>query len=207
MKVYRDTFIGFDEHDCGNDDIFRVILEQRKNSKDKDRFFLKFIPQENLDAYDLNSPVSAKRFREECVGINPPLMFMGGFNMDSNCLSADIRNAGIKMSDPYGKICGSFDIRNGIITYSPIFPRFYEERDLIKFADDEYFTTATFEEIMMQQISLAKGFRLHIGNYRSVKDIVKHGKYVLENISKEQMIEFVTNLEQGAKVLRKTFNI
>ena len=39
----------------------------------------------------------------------------------------------------------AFNIGNRKIIYSPIFPRFYEERNNIKFAKDIYFTTLPFE--------------------------------------------------------------
>lgn len=123
--------------------------------------------------------------------------------MSLNYLNDDIRHAGIKMSDPYENIYGSFDIRNGIITYSPIFPHFYEERDLIKFANDEYFTTMTFEDIMLKQIELAQDFYVHTGSYHSFKDIEKYGKYILEKVSKDQMTEFVCNEKEGIKILKR----
>ena len=62
----------------------------------------------------------------------------------SDMLQKDIRYAGIKISDPSRNILGQFDIRNHVMTYSPISPYFFEERDLCKFARDDYFTTFSF---------------------------------------------------------------
>jgi len=205
MKVYRDKFYKLDEYVFDdNSDIFEEILKQRQNETDKNRFFLNFVPQEIMKRYNLSNPNSVESFRNMCYMIDSPVVLMGGYNMDSNELTPDIRYAGIKLSDPYEKIYGTFDIRNGIITYSPLFAHFSKERDVVKFARDEYFTTATFEEIMLSQIKKAKECRLHIGNYSSLKDIMKYGNYILENITKKQMISFVINQEEGAKVFTKS---
>lgn len=207
MKVYEDKFYKLDEYILDDDsDIFEEIIKRRQNIADKDRFFLKFVPKEIMERYDLSNPDSVENFRNICYTIDSPLILMGGYNMSQKQLTDDIRYAGIKLSDPYGKIYGTFDIRNGIITYSPLFAHFSEERDVVKFAHDEYFTTATFEEIMLRQIEKAKECRLHIGNYSSLNDIMKYGNYVLENISKEQMINFLTNREEGVKVFTKNLN-
>ena len=63
----------------------------------------------------------------------------------------------------------AFNIGNRKIIYSLIFPRFYEERDNIKFAKDIYFTTMPFEKIMYMQINLAKEFYIHTDNYMTIK--------------------------------------
>lgn len=126
--------------------------------------------------------------------------------MNPTCLSEDIRYAGIKMSDPSGRVSGSFDIRNEIITYSPIFPHFYDERDLCKFANDSYFTTMSFEDIMLAQINRYSDFYVHVGDYSTLKDIHEHGRYILERVSKEEMIEYVNNPDSGAEVYKKYLN-
>lgn len=154
MKVYRDNIFKFEEHIINDsENLFETIVKIRKDDKfdkyDADRFFLEYLPQEKFLDYDLNNPDSIEKFNKVCLASNNPLRLMGGYNMRERDLQKDIRYAGIKMSDPTSKIYGSFDIRNGIITYSPIFPHFYNERDLCKFARDRYFTTATFEEITL----------------------------------------------------------
>jgi len=208
MDVYRDKFYKIEQYTVPrNGDIFETILEHREDEIDRDRFFIKYIPREQLCAYDLSNPIDVQRFTDICYMIDSPLMLMGGYNMSPKYLNDDIRYAGIKMSDPYGRVCGVFDIRDGIITYSPFFAPFYEERDLCKFAEDEYFTAMTFEEIMLGQIQKAKECRLHIGNYKSVKDILQYGRYVLESVTKEQMISFVQNPEEGAKVYQKAWKL
>lgn len=205
MEIYRENFIQFEKYEFGDmEDIFESILEKRQTNMDAKRFFLEYLPQEEFLKYDFNDLGSIKKFRSVCLSIDSPLFSMGGYNMDPNQLQDDIRYAGVKMSDPYGKIYGSFDIRNGVITYSPIFPHFYEERDLSKFAIDKYFTPMSFEDIMTQQIGLASSFYVHIGDYRSIKDIVKNGKYILERVNKRDMLEFVTNPEAGAKIYTKS---
>lgn len=208
MNVYRDKFYKMEQYNVlRNSDIFETILENRKDDIDRDRFFIKYISKEKLYDYNFSNPIDVRRFTDICYRIDSPLMLMGGYNMSSKNLSDDIRYAGIKMSDPYGKVYGVFDIRDGIITYSPFFAPFYEERDLCKFADDEYFTTMTFEEIILGQIQKARECRLHIGNYKSVKDIIQHGQYVLESVTKVEMINFVQKPEEGAKVYQKAWNL
>ena len=128
---------------------------------------------------------------------------MGGCNLVEKEIQRGIRYSGIKISDPSGKILGSFNINEGKIIYSPIFPKFYEERDNIKFANAKYFTTMTFEEIMEKQIDLATEFYIHTGNYMKLQEILKNGEYIFEKITKDQMLEFVSQPEEGQKILKK----
>jgi len=122
MDVYRDKFYKIEQYTVPrNGDIFETILEHREDEIDRDRFFIKYIPREQLCAYDLSNPIDVQRFTDICYMIDSPLMLMGGYNMSPKYLNDDIRYAGIKMSDPYGRVCGVFDIRDGIITYSPFF--------------------------------------------------------------------------------------
>ena len=132
-----------------------------------------------------------------------PLQRMGGCNLKEEKLDQDIRYTGIKISDPCGKIPGVFDLTNHIITYSPIFPFFYDERDLVKFADDTYFTSMTFEEIIINEIDISNKYYVHTGNYKSSKDILKYGSYIYEQIDKNQMIEYATNPEKGYQLIKK----
>lgn len=203
-KVYRDKILQFNQFELIEDgDIFQTILAERKGEIDSQRFFLEYLPQDIANGYDFNDLESLKKFRNDCLRWNSPLQLMGGCNLVEEKLKKGIRYAGIKMSDPSGKVFGAFNIHDGKIIYSPIFPHFYEERDNIKFANDKYFTTMTFEEIMQRQIDLAAEFYIHTGNYITLKDIVKYGDYILEKISKDQMLEFVYQPETGEKVLKK----
>lgn len=203
-KFYKDDIFGFNEYDLNVDgDIFKTILDERKQKLDSKRFFLEYLPKDIANGYDFNNLESLKKFRNDCLRWNSPLQRMGGCNLDEEELKRGIRYSGIKMSDPSGKVYGSFNIREGKIIYSPIFPRFYEERDNIKFANDKYFTTMTFEEVMERQIDLTTEFYIHTGNYMTLKEIAKYGDYVFEKISKDQMLEFVYAPETGEKVFRK----
>lgn len=203
-KIYRDEIFQFNQFDLRKDgDIFKTILDERKDEIDSQRFFLEYLPQDVANGYDFNNLESLNKFRNDCLRWNSPLQRMGGCNLAKEELQRGIEYAGIKMSDPSGKVFGSFNIGEGKIIYSPIFPHFYEERDNIKFANDKYFTIMTFEEIMKRQIDLATEFYIHTGNYMSPKDIVKYGDYIFEKISKDQMLEFVYQPETGKKVFRK----
>lgn len=204
-KVFRDTIIDFKQYDLtGGEDIFERILEERKKESDSKRFFLKFIPTEELDKYDFQDKNSLKEFRRACICYENPLKEMGGCNIREQDLEKGLRYAGMKLSDPYGKIPGAFDVRDHVITYSPIFPLCYEERDISKFANDIYFTDMTFEEIIMNQINNGLEFYVHTGQYRKMEDILKYGNYVFEQIDKKQMLEYATNPEQGYKVFEKS---
>ena len=61
----------------------------------------------------------------------------------------------------------------------------------------------TFEEIMEKQIDLATEFYIHTGNYMKLQEILKNGEYIFEKISKDQMLEFVFQPEEGQKILKK----
>ena len=203
-KIYRDEIFQFNQFDLREDgDIFQTILDERKDKRDSQRFFLEFLPQDVANRYDFNNIDSLEKFRDDCLRLTSPLQPMGGCNLVKEEVQRGIRYAGIKISDPNGKIFGSFNIGDGKIIYSPIFPHFYEERDNIKFANDNYFTTMTFEEIMQRQIDLAAEFYIHTGNYMALKDVAKYGDYIFEEISKDQMLEFLYQPETGEKVLRK----
>lgn len=207
-KIYRDEIIRFNQFDVREDgDIFQTILDKRKGGRDSQRFFLNYLPQEIANDYDFNDSQSLQNFREKCFRISSPILGMGGCNLVEEELQRGIRYAGIKISDPNGNVFGSFNIGEGKIIYSPIWPHFYEERDHIKFANDNYFTTMTFEEIMERQIDLATDFYIHTGNYMALKDIIKHGDYIFEKISKDQMLDFLHQPETGEKVLKKYLGI
>ena len=205
-KYFRDIFSEMQEYTLeSNKDIFESILNERKREIDSKRFFLEYIPPENLAEYDFTNPDSLKKFRNTCFSFRSPRIRMGGCNLDPEMLEEDIRYAGIKMSDPYRKILGSFDTRNGIITYSPLFPNFDDERDLIKFANDHYFTPMSFEDIMMVQIDNAREFQVHVGNYRTAQELIKYGRYIFEKVTKDQMVKFVLDPEEGAKIHQKVY--
>lgn len=200
-NIFRDTIFEIEQINVKPDEeLFERILNERKNEIDSERFFLKYILPSDLEKYDFSDKKSINEFREKSFTFTSPIKPMGGCNLD---LKEDFRYNGIKVSDPYGQIEGVFDIRNKIVTYSPIFPHLYEERDIIKFANDSYFTAIDFEEIMRRIINKQERFVLHAGDYKTLSDISKHGQYILEDVTKEDMIRFTKDKEEGAKVLSK----
>jgi len=209
-KYFRDTILEFQQGTIEiTDDLFEIILKERKKGIDPKRFFLEFIPQSRLEVYDLGNTDSLKIFRNDCLTYHRPLMKMGGCNLHPDYLEKDqrsgyLRYAGIKMSDPYGDILGSFDIREKTITYSPLLPHFYDERDLCKFARDTYFTTMTFEDIMKVQIEKADEYYVHVGNSYQIG---RKSPYILEKVTKNEMMEFVYDQEKGRKILEKSQSI
>lgn len=203
-KIFYDNFFQMNEIKLIDDgDIFESILENRKNDIDKDRFFIDFLPSEEFLKYDFNNPDSLNEFRESCFTINPPTMPMGGCNLWEKYMY-DMRISGKKISDPYGRVLGCFDIKDGVITYSPLFAHFYNERDVAKFANDSYFTTMSFEEILKYYIKHSHEFYVHTDNSISTSDYNRYGRYILEKISASEMLDFVNNPSAGELVLKKT---
>lgn len=198
-KIFYDNFFKINEIPLKNNgDIFESILESRKNDIDKDRFYIKFLPVIEFEKYNFNDKQSLREFRDICYSIDTPIMPMGGCNLWERYMY-DMRISGKKISDPYGRIYGSFDIRNGIITYSPLFAHFYNERDVAKFANDQYFTTMTFEDIMKYQIEVSNQFYVHTGYDYTNRD----RKYILESVSPSEMLDFVNNPKSGEMILKK----
>lgn len=205
-NVFIDNIFEFEQYDIdGNKDIFESILAKRQADLDK-RFFLKYISNSELSKYNFNDKSSIKQFRKERISNKFPIKCIGGCNYEGN-MGKEIREFGVILSDPYEKIEGQFNINNRIMTYSPIFPFFYEQRDLIKFADDTYYTSIPFEEVLMNQIENATEYYIHIGNYHTAAEVANYGRYIFERISKNEMIEYATNKELGENVKKKQFKI
>ncbi len=201
--VYRDILNSIEKIDmCNDEDIFKRILREREYYIDESRFFLRYVPTDILLKYDFNDFDDINKFRDVYSSSFSSFVIIGGCNNREEALSKDIRMSGIKMSDPSGKLPGQFDVRDGKLTYSPFFPLFYNERDLVKFAKDEYFTSLTFNEIIMNQIENVSSFYVHTGNYNNPRIISKRGPYVFEKVTKNDMINFVNNEEEGKKILR-----
>lgn len=203
-KVYYNDVINFKEIELyDKKSIFDTILEDRKGGLDAKRFFLDHISPEELEQYDFSNLESLRAFRRKCLTMDDPLVRMGGCNMHPEYVERGLRYSGIKMCDPEEQVYGFFDRHEGILTYSPILPRFAEERDLIKFAREVYFTSLSFEEIMLREVDVADECMLHVDNYKTSKDIAKYGPYVMESISKDEMINFIKNANEGEKIRNK----
>ena len=187
----------------GEDIFSRILKEREKRFFDKERFFLKYIPKEILKGYNLRDPKSLEKFRQMSLTFKNPIKGMAGCNMRRDCLEKDERTSGIKISDPSGRILGQFDVREGKMTYSPHLPFFYTERDLTKFASDDYITDITFEELVKNQLEQVKKFYVHTGYRLTSKEIQKRGYYIIEKISKAEMLNFINNPEEGRKLLHK----
>lgn len=194
-NIFYDHIIDFKQYDINlNDNIFEKILESRKNELDSNQFFLRYISTEALSKYNFDTIDSLNEFRDACCSYMCPIKDMAGCNLQLDR---------IVISDPNKKVLGQFYVSDDSITYSPIFPYFYEERDFIKFANDEYFTTISFEELVMNQINYAKRFYVHIRNSNSMKEFRKYGNYIMDEIDKNQMINYLIDPKQGEKILKK----
>ena len=199
--VYSDKIFGIDRIAIeSEEDIFKKILDTKQNERIDSRFFLNYVSNDELSKYDFESEISISSFRNDCNTLDSPLMPMGGYNMSESAKSKGVMYYGIKISDPFGNIPGVFIINNDTMIYSPIFPLFYEERDISKFANEVYFTTLTFEQIIRTLIAGASKFYVHIGNYSQLKDKIKYGDYIFKEVLKEEMLSCVTNPEIGKKV-------
>lgn len=203
-NVFFDRIIDFKQYDINlEDNIFSQIIETRKKKYDAKRFFLRYISSEELAKYDLNNIDSLNEFRDIRCSCLSPVKGMAGCNLMPEFLEKGIRDSGIAISDPNQQIEGQFDIMDGKMYYSPIFPYFYEERDIIKFASEYYLTTIPFDQLVLNQIKFVKEFYVHVRNPKTFKEIYQYGDYVFEEISKNQMIDYVKDPEQGQKVLKK----
>ena len=202
-KIFYDSIFGIEEITTINDsDVFTSILKSRELALDKDGFFIDFLPNEEYLKYDLKDLASLREFRAVCSSIDSPILPMGGCNLLDR-YKYDTRISGKKLSDPYGRILGTFDIKSDVITYSPLFAHFYNERDVAKFANDHYFTTIRFEEIMKFYIEHAKEFYVHTDNYTSPRDLNRYGRYVLEQVSVSEMSKFVNEPRTGKLILER----
>lgn len=199
MEYFRDNILEMKKYELKKGkELFESILKERKGQMDPKRFFLRFLPLEEYKKYDFNNLESLEKFRDDCLR-NKVLMEMGGCNLTLDEIKKGIRYGGIMMSDPYSNVIGQFhyDIEKKIMIYSPIFPEFYNQRDLVKFANDDYFTTISFEEIILMQIENSKRFYVHTGNFENLQDIIKNKEHKLEEVSKEEFIEFLVNPKKG----------
>ncbi len=206
-KIYTKTTGNIKEYDIDlNDDIFKQILELRKNYLyDRERFFLNYISDEDLSKCNFNDEESLEQFSNDTMSKLSPIKGMAGCNQREEMLSKGIRYAGNIISDPNKNVLGQFDIIDNTMIYSPIFPYFYEERDLIKFARDEYFTTIPFDVLALNQIKYVKKCLIYTGKMLSLKELAnsKYGYYAMEKVSKTQMKEFIKDPEQGRLLKRK----
>ena len=202
-NLFRDDIVSVEKYELSlKKDIFTSILKLRKNQIDEERFFLKYISPEDLKKYNFDDSASLKEFRN-LPFYRTPIKGMGGCNLREEFLEKDIVDGGKKMSDPEKRILGQFDIRNRVMTYCPFFAFFYEQRDVTKFAYDVYFTTLSFETILMNQLEHVKKCYVHTGYYHDIKDIVKYGSYIFEEIEKDEMKEYITNPELGRNIVMK----
>lgn len=201
-QFFIDDFFEVKQYSLGEDEeLFERILKEREGGIDPKRFYLEYIPTELYSELDFENPSSS------LCSINEALITMGGCNLEQRDLDRGMRYSGIKISDPSGLILGTFDVHEDKMTYSPIFPHFWEERDVCKFAYESYITRMTYEEIIAKLIERTHEFYLHVGGYTSFADIANHGIYRFEKITKEEMIKFSTQPKEGQMVLKRSLHI
>ena len=196
MNFYEDIIFKIKKYDVPEGvDLLTAVLNVQNQTSDPSRFYLRFVPESVLSEYDLNDPDSAHRFRKACWHISSPQKGMCACNLrDFSCGSH-----GLKISDPEEQIEGTFIIDGYRLTYSPIVPRVYEERDISKYANTIYFTSAPFSKIMQDLIAKSNRFRLH-----SHYEIVKYDTVpVIKEISREEMLTFATDSNLGNQVLQE----
>ena len=76
-----------------------------------------------------------------------------------------------------------------------------------KFANDVYFTTLTFEQIIRTLIAGVSKFYVYVGNYSQLKDKIKYGDYIFKEVLKEEMLTYVSNPEKGKKVYSRHLSL
>ena len=207
-NVFYDSFVRpIDQYDLDpEENIFDEILKMRvaQGKFDSSRFFLNYVPAEKLAEYDFNDPESLAAFREIYGSCAFRKQGMGGLNADPYHIGLDEKDedlchSGTKLSDPEERIIGQFDVRDGIMTYSSLWGPFYDGRDVGKFANDSYFTTIPFDQLIAAQINFAEKFYVHTGNGTGK---VREPHFYYDEVSREQMTECATNPDAGNKILR-----
>lgn len=200
---YENKNHDIDEHQFKGD-IFTHILKSRQEQERDNKFLLYYLPKE--EKCDFQDNLVKQEFKKEIESPSSPLLLMGGANLE-NLNKRDIRLNGIKMTDPYGKIIGSFDIRENMMTYCPLLPNFYAEKDLTNFGTDSYFTTLSFQEIMLTMTKYVKKYYVIVGYNYSPRVIINKGKYIKEQVNKDKMLKFIQNEEAGklirSRILKK----
>ena len=155
-----------------NEDIFKQILDLRKDNPDPYRFYLRYIDfklKKIIDEGDIYGFSYLNDFYSKR---------MAGCNLTPTALD-NFETSGIKISDPIGLIRGQIDVRNNIMTYSPITRSFCLQKENPYFAKETYYTTIEFTKLLENQIDHATSFYKHIG---------KDGdSYIKEESSKEKM--------------------
>ena len=200
-KIYFYDITSFKEYEIDLDkDIFEQILEIRKNSLDPNRFFLKYMSKSDIRSYDFSTMDDVYRFSDMQ---SMQVKGMAGCNLSEESLEKGARYSGIKISDPKKIIKGQFGVRDHVVTYNPLLPYFYEERDLIKFARDGYFSSIDFEELAINQIEHGKEFLVQTRRTASLQELIdnNYNEYISEVVSKEEMMEYATDPGKGEKIL------
>lgn len=169
-KIYYYDITKFDEYEIDTDkDIFEQILNIKKDTSNPYIFYLRYINStikkyiENSDIYSFADLRDLYTTKIACCNLTPSL-------------ENDFDESGIKLIDPLELIRGHIDIRNHIMTYSPVkHPSLLQKSDL----KETYYTTIRFEELLKNQIEYATSFYKIIGK--------EQDNYIKEETSKEKM--------------------
>ena len=160
-----------------SEDIFKQILDLRKDNPDSYRFYLRYMDsklKEIIDKGDVRGFSYLNDFYSKR---------MAGCNLTPSALEGEFESGGIKISDPVRLIHGQIDVRNHIMTYSPITRSFCLQKENLGFAKETYYTTIEFTKLLKNQIDHATAFYKHIG-----KD---EDGYIKEESSKEKMMQLL----------------
>lgn len=202
-RYYKDDIISFSEYDVEKrQSVYENIASERKCEADKDRFFLDYVAKEVLDNYDFHELKSIQKFRDMCLTTEGIMVPMGGANFTDKAIDKGFRYSGFRMSDPEKRIIGVFDRFEDALFYSPLLPFFFEERDFCKFANDRYFTSMTFEEIVKRELEAVHEYYVHTDYYTSAQDIAKKGREVYEEVTHDEMLGFLTKPGDGEAIKR-----
>ena len=108
-------------------------------------------------------------------------------------------SGGLKVSDPNKIIDGSFIIQDDIIIYDAMCP-FYDERDSFVYTNGrEFYTTMSMKDILLEELEIKRQYLIYLGNK------LKNRKYVdkFEEVSREELLKYITDKEKGRLVLEK----
>lgn len=174
------------------------LVEYKVINIDSNTTVLDFLKENNF-SFRLQH-VSEEKFEQLKNADKPMYIEYGNFIAGYGRLNGNnFRNSGgLKISDPTGKIMGSFIIEDERIIYDAAVP-FYEERDAVVYGGLIYYTTFTMQDILLEELQKDKKYLIYYG------ETTENFQYIpqFEEVSREKIIEYATDAEKGKQALQK----
>ena len=103
---------------------------------------------------------------------------------------------GLKISDPKGVIDGSFVIEGERIIYDISHP-FYRERNSYVYGGTTYYTDMSMKDILVEELEKERDCLICTGGNLKTQELQ------IEELSKDELLEYVINPEKSKKILTK----